>query len=494
MLNKVIEELIYYAKTHLELDDFDAIYIRNKLLAMFDQVEPYEGEIEKAGIEKLDVPDILIQSLLNEYNKELDAHEEDSLVSEVMSLLTPMPSKVSERFNEEYKASPMKATEYLYEISKNNYYVQKTKVLKNKVFTSRDGLEISINLSKPEKNNKDIAKLVGAVSTSYPKCVLCLENIGFEGNAKKAARQNIRFVPLNLSGETWYLQYSPYGYFNRHCILFSEKHTPMIINRNNLSRLFDFIDMFPHFIIGSNSDLPITGGSILDHEHFQGGDHIFPMMKREVKETFKSKKYPNIQIGLLDWYNSTILLRSKNREDILNLTMDIIDAWYKYNNLDLDILSNSEGKRHNSITPILRKVGDEYLFYVMLRNNRQDDEYPDGIFHAHPEYHHIKKEGIGLIEAMGLFILPARLERQLPLVEAIIENKIETGSYLMANPDLESFIPMIEKLRRMEGNPHDLVQKELEDTCKGILDNTAVFKNDERGRKAFISFVESILN
>lgn len=493
MLNKVIEELVYYAKTHLELDDFDAIYIRNKLLAKFNQIEPYEGKIEKQGIKKLDVPDILIQALLSEYGKELDAHEEDSLVSEVMSLLSPMPSKVRERFNEKYNSSPEKATEYLYEISKNNYYVQKTKVLKNKVFTSRDGLEISINLSKPEKNNKDIAKLVGAVSTSYPKCVLCLENLGFEGNAKKAARQNIRFVPLNLGGETWYLQYSPYGYFNRHCIVFSEKHTPMIINRSNLSKLFDFVDMFPHFIIGSNSDLPITGGSILDHEHFQGGDHIFPMMKREVKETFESKKYPEVKIGLLDWYNSTIVLRSKNREDIINLTMNIIDKWYKYDNPDLDIISYEGEVRHNSITPILRKIGKEYIFYVMLRNNRQNDEYPDGIFHAHPEYHHIKKEGIGLIEAMGLFILPARLERQLPLVEGILENHIEAGSYLMTNPDLEPFVPMIEKLRRLEGNPHDLVQKELEDTCRGILDNTAVFKNDERGRAAFIKFVEKAI-
>ena len=280
--------------------------------------------------------------------------------------------------------------------------------------------------------------------------------------------------------------------------LFSEKHTPMIINRNNLSRLFDFIDMFPHFIIGSNSDLPITGGSILDHEHFQGGDHIFPMMKREVKETFKSKKYPNIQIGLLDWYNSTILLRSKNREDILNLTMDIINAWYKYDNLDLDILSNSEGKRHNSITPILRKVGDEYLFYVMLRNNRQDDEYPDGIFHAHPEYHHIKKEGIGLIEAMGLFILPARLKKEFEGIKEYLEGKKSLDVTELSNPDnmLAKHKDMIIELTNTYGfnNSEESAEKAVKSyvnkACEEILECTAVFKNTGIGQAAFDKFMQ----
>ena len=490
MINKTIAKLIRYGQIHLSLGELDSIYSRNIIMKLLKVEEPYEGEIDDHEIEVMEVPDKLIDEL-DEYIDFVEGKEKESLICETMSLISPMPDKVVSTFYALKDVDSELATEYLYDVSVKNYYVQKTKVDRNILWESKDGLEISINLSKPEKDNKDIKKLLSNASTSYPKCVLCIDNIGYKGNAKFPARENIRFVPLHYGNEEWFLQFSPYGYYNRHCILIKREHEPMVINRNNMTRLFDFVDDFPHYMIGSNSDLPITGGSILNHEHFQGGAHLFPMLRRDF-EYVVDEDFHGVKIGKLDWYNSVILMESKDRDALINVGEKILNLWHHYDDKENDIISFSDNERHNSITPILRKEGEKYYFYIILRNNRTNDMYPDGIFHAHKEYHHIKKEGIGLIEAMGQFILPARLERQLPLIEDILKNKTPKETYLKEHEDLTSFVDMIEKLSHMSGDPHQIVKEEIEDICKNILNNTAVFKNDTKGKEGFKKFFKAL--
>lgn len=490
MINETIAKLIRYGQIHLSLGELDSIYATNLIMKRLDVSEPFEGEIDEHEIEKMEVPDKLIEEL--ESYIALEGVEKDSLICEIMSLISPMPDKVVNTFYALKEVDPKLATEYLYDVSVKNFYVQKSKVDKNILWESKDGIEISINLSKPEKDNKDIKKLLSAASTSYPKCVLCIENLGNRGNAKMPARENIRFVPLYFGDEEWLLQFSPYGYYNHHCILIKKEHEPMSISKNNMTRLFDFVDNFPHYMIGSNSDLPITGGSILNHEHFQGGAHLFPMLKRDY-EYVLSEDFHGVKIGKLDWYNSCILLESEDRDALISVGDLILQTWLKYNDESNDIISFSDGERHNSITPILRKENNKYFFYILLRNNRTNEEYPDGIFHAHREYHHIKKEGIGLIEAMGQFILPARLARQLPLIEDILKNNVSKDEYLKEHEDLLPFVDMIEKLRLKSGDYHQIVKGEVEDICKNILDNTAVFKSDKKGQEGFKKFFECLL-
>lgn len=490
-----IEELLLYAKLHLGLDDLDAIYARNELLRFLQVDDIYEGELNTNLIESLTRPDLLLGHLHAEIaqNNLTYSFSNEVLDAQVMGILSPLPSIVRDDFWSIYLTSPKEATDYFYRLSVLNYYVQKTNIEKNLLWKTDDGIDISINLSKPEKDNKDIQKLVGRIDTSYPKCVLCYENLGFFGKEKFANRKNIRIIPFLLSGEPWFMQYSPYGYFNEHLIVVKNSHEPMSINENNLCALFDFIDMFPHYFIGSNSDLPITGGSILNHEHFQGGDYLMPIMLSKEDFSFRVPKFSDVHFAHLAWYNSAFLLKGKNRNSLLKAGELIRKTWDEYCDESVDIIAKESKLRHNSITPILRKVNDEYLLYIILRNNRTNDEYPDGIFHAHPEYFHIKKEGIGLIEAMGYFILPARLMRQIPLIAEILEKNIHDETYLSLHPDLAPFVAAIHELKKSSvSDKNALMKKHIEDVCRGILKNTAVFKDDERGIAALKRFIVAL--
>lgn len=493
MVEKTIKEAVYYAEKHLGLKEEDAIYFTNLLLAYCDAKAPYEGEIDESHFSSLQVPDEIVDDFVSYFvSKGIDEGEASRKATYIMGILSPLPSEVNSAFFSLYRDDPSHATDYLYRLSIANDYIAKTKVDKNEVWTatypSSPSLEISINLSKPEKNNKDIAKLVKAPSTnSYPRCVLCKENLGFEGNSHHPARENIRIIPLTLAGGRWYFQYSPYVYYYEHCILFYEKHIPMEISPWTMTCLFDFVDQFPHFFIGSNSDIPIVGGSILNHEHFQGGAHLLPLLLAKDKEIIPSF-YKNTTISIVDFYDTAIRLKGTDRDEMLLLASAILEKWLHYNDLENFIISEDEEGRHNAITPLLRKNGNQYEMTLILRNNKCDETYPDGIFHAHKEYHHIKKEGIGLIEAAGLFILPARLKRQCPQVEEVIKKSYSEEEYLKIYPDLKIFKDMIIEMKEKRMTSREYINE----VCRRILNNVAVFKNDEKGNSGLHKFLKEV--
>ncbi len=495
MIAQLIEKLLTYASFHLYLNDQDKIYVRNVLLRKLEVAAPYEGIVSEEEIKSMEVPDTLIEEL-HKYVKSTLKYDElksELFVEEIMGDLTPLPSKVIAIFDGLYEISPLEATDFFYRLCIAANYIRKTSIDKNIKWLSKDGLEISINLSKPEKDNKDIRKLSKSISMNYPKCVLCLENVGYAGRSNHPARETLRVIPLEFENEGWFWQYSPYGYYDQHLIVVTNDHKPMKVSYENMNKLFSFVDLYPHYFIGSNSDLPITGGSILTHEHFQGGRHVFPMMKAKDAFIIPNSKYPSVRLSYLDFYNSAFKLVSKSKQDILDLATHINNVWQKFEDKSSGLLSNSNGERHSSLTSIVTKKDDTYILYLILRNNRCDEVYPDGIFHAHREYHHIKKEGIGLIEAMGLFILPPRLKRQSKLISEIIAKDIPADEYLADHPDLEQFVAMINELKKKRGeNPDEVVREAISEVCKNILDNTSVFKKDEQGQKSLARFIKAL--
>lgn len=503
MILDTVDNLVLYAKYHLDLnDELDQIYIRNLLLNELNLSHPnsdfnYKDENE---IKNSIVPDKLIEELSSYLINELGMNEKDAELkyTKIMGMLTKSPSEVNKKFNYIYENKGDKeALDYLYNLSIRNYYFQKTKVDKNIVWSTTypsKNIEVSINLSKPEKSNKDIAKLLVKPNPSeikYPKCLLCLENLGFAGNYSHPARENIRVIPLLLNNEEWYLQYSPYGYFYKHCIVFSKNHSNMVINNGTFKKLCSFVDQYPSFFIGSNADLPIVGGSILNHEHYQGGEHLLPVMKSKTKKEYKLTNYKDTKLFKLDWYNTCLLLTSKNSDEIVEVATKILNAWRDYDDMNNDILSHSGETMHNTITPSIRKENGIYYLYLILRNNRCDEKYPDGIFHAHKEYHHIKKEGIGIIEAMGLFILPARLIRQENEIKDVLELGLNNDQILAKYPDLADFLSMIRELKlNYSKNTIDKdINTYIETVCQNILINTAVFKDNEIGTKGLDEFI-----
>jgi len=493
MLSKIIAKFIYYAKTHLYLDKEDAIYFENQLLHHFAEELPCGEEIEKEAIASLEVPDTLVEELCGYLEvRGLDKEEALREADYVLGLLSPRPSLVNDTFNALLEEGASKeATEYLYELGVHNYYYQKTHVDKNILwdasFPDGPSLSISINLSKPEKSNKDIAKLVKTAPAGYPKCALCLENLGYYGDERHAARSSIRMVPIRLANEDWHLQYSPYGYYNRHCIAFMDEHTPMKVERKTFERELDFVDLFPHFFIGSNSDLPIVGGSILNHQHFQGGEVILPLFKAPNRELISS--FPQgSKLYELDFYITCFKLVGSIKEELIDIGDKILSTWREYSDITNDIVAKDEEGIHNTITTFTRKIGNTYEVYLALRNNRCNAQYPEGIFHAHPEYHMIKKEGIGLIEAAGLFILPARLSRQIKEIEEVLSLSLEKEEYLAQYPDLDIFEDMIKTMKEEAVSAKEYINR----SCQGILRNVAVYKNTPKGKEGLKTFLKEV--
>lgn len=504
----LVEKLIRYAKAFLHLNPRDEIYFRNILLRELRLAEPL-GEIpDLTEIDGLDVPDTVVNEL-EAYATEngiVNDEEKNLFSGYIMGLLSPLPSKTNEEFYRIKSEQGISAAcDYLYNLSVKNDYVKKTAIAKNLKWEYQDGgrtLEITVNLSKPEKDNKEIAKLLTKkVETSYPKCRLCKENEGFAGNISYPARENIRTVSLTLGGEKWFVQYSPYAYYNEHLIAVSERHVPMHIKDDTVEKVLDFVDFFPNYMIGSNAALPIIGGSILNHEHFQGGGHLMPMHRAGIKAEYRCKAHPTVKVGITDWYNSAIRLESENRDDIAALAKTVVAKWAGFTYAPCNIYAETDGTPHNSCSPIARKDGDKYVVDIILRNNITTAEYPDGLFHAHPEYHNIKKEGIGLIEAMGLFVLPARLKRQLATVADILSGKIpyDEKAILESGHDLYVHRFMIKTLvekyscgKLDDGQAERAVRDYVNDVCRHILDNTAVFKDDDNGRAGFDGFMGAI--
>lgn len=487
-----IENLCAFARKNFRLSEEDLIFSRN-LLCHALKVEPAYGVAAEP-----DAPDSagkLLEPLVDYAVGQGIAAREDAMLFDtyLVSLLLPRPSAVIQKFQADSEnLGVKKALENFYKFNIASNYIRMEDINKNIIWEYADekgSVIVTINKSKPEKDNKEIARLKSLPPSSYPKCMLCLENLGYAGRQNHPARENLRVIPLELNGEKWYLQYSPYVYYNEHCIVFSEEHRPMVMNRDTFSRLAEFVEKFPCYFLGSNACLPIVGGSILTHEHFQGGGFIMPMHRAAARETFAAKGTLRVQIA--DWYNSVIRLTSPDREEIVAAADEINEKWKVYSNPALGILAETD-QPHNAVTPIFRKAEDNFVAELILRNNRTDETYPDGIFHAHPEYHGIKKEGIGIIEVMGLFILPGRLDaesaqlaecltKKSPRLPAALEKHHNLFDELKEQAPFEDVYAANKAIRGV-----------INRTCVHILENTAVFKADDEGQNAFRDFVRSL--
>jgi len=488
MIEKTIEELLCYARFHLYLDDNDVTFKRNELLHEFNKEEPEcDPDIDIEAIRSLTTP----TSLINELKSDIPTITEEE-IERVMSIITPLPSTTKDTYYSLRNESSRKANLYLYNLMISNNYIKLDDIKKNvywRFLEDNNSLEITINLSKPEKDNKDIAKLKTLVSTGYPKCNLCYENEGYYGGVGKNPRSNIRVIPIKLGGENWFMQYSPYSYYEEHAIIINKLHTPMAVSKRTIEKELEFIEAVPDYFVGSNSDLPIVGGSILNHEHFQGGLHIMPMMNARTRYRLSRKGIMKTEISYLDWYNSCFLLKSTDKAELINIADFIIQVWRNYDDEAVDLISNDQDGNHSTVTPISRKVGDTYYTYIILRNNRCNDKYKDGIFHAHPEYHNIKKEGIGLIEAMGLFILPGRLQKELSLISDIMSNSnYSVRETIINNPSLEKHLDFINGLVVKYGRTNnkevadEIIKMEVGKVCKNILLNTGIYKDTIDGQ------------
>ncbi len=500
IIHSQIEQLLTYAQAHLLLDDLDVIYVRNRLLAMLGVEDYVQYEVDEDAIDEMTCPDDVLNPIVDYAvaNGIIGEDERERFGNDVMDLVSLRPSQVVEMFEDLYDQSPAKAFDWLHDYGVKNDYIKATKIARNKHWeakSTKGKLEITINLSKPEKNNKDTAKLLTAKkAASYPACMICEENAGYAGHG--VYRQSLRAVPLELGGEEWFWQFSPYAYFNQHGIAINREHTPMKVNPQTIIKLLDFVDYNPNYFIGCNAALPIVGGSILNHDHFQGGLKLLPMHKAAPLTAYKSGEYPYVEISVLDWYNSVIRLASDSRKTVAELAGKIVEAWKVYSDESAGVIAN-DGEQHNAVTPIARKADGKYVVELILRNNRTSEEFPDGIFHVHPENQNIKSEAIGLIEAMGLFILPARLDRQLAEAEQYVSRAVKYPGADGLADDMKPHAAMIERLMKENGKctPAEaavVIKEEVNRVCEDILDNTAVFKKDEAGVAAFERFMLSL--
>jgi len=496
-----INALVAYGlKTEL-LEDDDVIFTQNKLLDLFalDGFESMEQARTLPPVTVQDLEHILSEMLAYAVQRKLI--KEDSIVyrdlfdTRIMGCLVARPSEVEKKFLELYKLSPRHATDWFYAFSQDTDYIRRYRVCKDikwKTQTEYGELDITINLSKPEKDPKAIAAARNAKQGGYPQCLLCKENVGYAGRVNHAARENHRIIPLKLAGTSWGFQYSPYVYYNEHCIVFNFEHTPMKICKETFERLFDFIKIFPHYTIGSNADLPIVGGSILTHDHFQGGNYEFAMAKAPVEEKIPVDGFEDVQCGIVKWPMSVIRLASKTSTRVVDLADKILKNWRSYSDEAANILAETEGEPHNTITPIARRRGNLFELDLVLRNNRTTPEHPLGLFHPHAELHHIKKENIGIIEVMGLAVLPSRLKAELAsLGDAILSHKDIADDPLLGKHDawVRDFLPKYDSIT--PENITEILQNEVGLVFEKVLEHAGVYKRTQEGKAAFLRFVST---
>ena len=419
----------------------------------------------------------------------------DLLDTKLMGILTPRPSQVIREFEARYAQSPETATDWYYQFSQDTDYIRRYRIKKDVKWvapTPYGDLDITINLSKPEKDPKAIAAAKLAPQSGYPKCQLCRENEGYMGRVNHPARQNHRILPITINHEDWFFQYSPYVYYNEHCIVFNGKHVPMKIDRATFRKQLDFIRQFPHYFVGSNADLPIVGGSILSHDHFQGGRYTFAMEKAPVEQAVSFPGFADVEAGIVKWPMSVIRLRCEDDARLVDLADKILKAWRGYTDEAAFIFAETDGEPHNTITPIARMRDGRYELDLVLRNNLTTEEYPLGVYHPHQELHHIKKENIGLIEVMGLAVLPARLKGEL----ALLAEALVAGRDIRADEALEKHADWAEELRTRytftRENAMDILQKEVGVVFAQVLEHAGVYKCTPEGREAFLRFIESV--
>ncbi|CAH0119042.1 Galactose-1-phosphate uridylyltransferase [Paenibacillus sp. CECT 9249] len=504
-----IEQLLRFALRKRLIQSADLAYCRNQLLDLFQMPEPYDGPV---GEETYDEPHAMLATLI-EYGFALGLMPEqngtyaDLLDAKIMGLLTPRPSEVEETFRRNREESGVEAaTGAFYRLSIDSNYIRMDRIRKNVYWLhpSEFGeIEMTINLSKPEKSPQEIALAKQQTASSYPKCLLCAENVGYAGRLNHPARQNLRIIPVRLNGESWYFQYSPYVYYNEHCIVFHHDHVPMKLTSDTFARLVDFVEQFPHYFIGTNADLPIVGGSILTHDHFQGGHHTFPIEKAPTEEGFSHRTHSGLRLRIVKWPMSVLRLSGKNRDALLRAANEIYESWKAYSDEEAQIYafsgSGAERVPHNTVTPIVRLNGQgEFEMDLVLRNNRTDERHPEGIFHPHRHLHHIKKENIGLIEVMGVAILPGRLKRELEQIGAILRGKTAWNAEA-ANGPLAGHAAWIQDLierygiaDRSEEETMRSLQHEVGSKFVEILSNAGVYKRTEAGKQAFRRFVQSM--
>ena len=496
MICSLIQTLIDYSIKHRLITEDDTVVVRNAILdamgicdwddnataLVIDSIEAILSALVDFACEKGIIADT--------------TNSRDLFDTKIMGLLTAMPREVIAEFKRRYARSPKEATDWYYQYSKNTNYVRSERIAKNLVWTYDSDygtLDITINRSKPEKDPRDIAAAKLQKSSGYPKCQLCSENAGFAGHSNHPARQNLRPIPIVVNKELWELQYSPYGYYNEHCILFNAKHVPMKIDRSVFSKLLDIIEQFPHYFVGSNADLPIVGGSILSHEHFQGGRYTFAMEKAEIEREVDIAGYSNVKAGIVKWPMSVIRLNSADRDALADACDLVLSKWRGYSDPEASIFAETDGIPHNTVTPIARMSGDLYVIDLVLRNNLTTESRPLGLFHPNPTLHHIKKENIGLIEVMGLAVLPARLANEISVLEKALINGenldliAETASHAQWARDV--------LLRHPEfscENARAILEKEIGKVFLDVLSDAGVFKRNEEGRAAFNRFTDTL--
>lgn len=505
MLSNSIAKLVQYGIESGLTPECERSYTINLLLDVFHEDEFVEPE-EKAA-------DVDLEETLNELLDEAVKRGliEDSVVyrdlfdTRLMNCLMPRPAQVQKEFWDRYEKNPQEATDYFYKLSQDSNYIRRYRVKKDqkwKVKSPYGDIDITINLSKPEKDPKAIAAAKNAKASSYPKCLLCPENEGYAGRVNHPARQNHRIIPVTINGSDWFFQYSPYVYYNEHCIIFNGQHTPMKIERATFGKLLDFVEQFPHYFVGSNADLPIVGGSILSHDHFQGGHYEFAMAKAPVEKEISFKGFEDVKAGIVKWPMSVIRISAEKKDRLIELADKILLAWRGYTDEAAFVFAETDGEPHNTITPIARRRGDLYELDLVLRNNITTEEHPLGVYHPHAKLHHIKKENIGLIEVMGLAVLPARLKKEM----ADLEQALLDGTSIREDEVLEKHADWVEEFlpkygftfgTGLEGEVtperlHEIVQTEIGLVFMEVLKDAGVYKCTEEGRSAFMRFVDKV--
>ena len=498
MIYELIRKLVLYGEATGLIDKEDEIYTTNRLLELF-QLEDYEEPfIDHTELELEEVLNLMV-----DYAYEQGILKENSIVyrdlfdTKIMSTLVPSPSVVNKKFKDLYVKSPKEATDYYYKFSQDSDYIRRYRIKKDVKWltkTEYGDIDITINLSKPEKDPKAIAAAKLAKQSGYPKCLLCKENVGYAGRVDHPARQNHRVIPITIFEQNWGFQYSPYVYYNEHCIVFNDNHTPMQIEKATFRKLLDFVKLFPHYFVGSNADLPIVGGSILSHDHFQGGNYEFAMAKAPIERKFVLPGYEDVEVGVVQWPMSVLRIRCRDDNKLIVLADDILNKWRDYSDEEVGIYAETDGEPHNTITPIARKRNDVYELDLVLRNNLTTNEHPFGVFHPHEELHHIKKENIGLIEVMGLAVLPSRLKEEMELLEEyILEGKdIRSHELLEKHADwAENFLPMYEEINKVSIN--NILKEEIGKVFLKVLEHAGVFKRNQQGQQAFDRFINEFL-
>lgn len=483
LVSQFVTEIIKHGTYH----ELDRRYLINRIFALVGE-QPLAEQPAKQNL--LQIHDLLIEMAIQNHKIQDNPTEREILGADLMDFLTPTPYAVNAKFWDLYQHSAQKATNYFYELSRENDYIKTRAIAKNIEFpvaTDYGDLEITINLSKPEKDPRAIALAQTTTSTTYPKCQLCLENEGYEGRVGYPARGNHRLIRLQLDGETWGFQYSPYAYFSEHCIFISDQHRPMHIDRATFQNLVAITKLFPDYFVGSNADLPIVGGSMLSHDHYQGGKHDFPMAKAPIERPFELIGFANVQAGIVKWPMSVIRLTSDSETDLIDAATHILQVWQHYDDVKRDIRHATDGQLHHTITPIVRQCQGQLEMDLVLRDNQTSKRYPDGIFHPHKDVQHIKKENIGLIEVMGRAILPARLKTELQ----------EVARYLLGQPNAmkayhQTWADQLKKQEITPENVHEVINQAVGHVFLRVLEDAGVFKRTEDGRVGFQAFIQTV--